>query len=77
MTDKKNPRKDFTQIAFAVMQKATGEVAPEPDSLQKNQAAVALGRLGGIKGGKARKDALSKERRSQIAKTAAAARWKK
>lgn len=44
---------------------------------EKNPAAVALGRLGGLKGGKARAKALTKKRRSEIAKKAAATRWKK
>jgi hypothetical protein len=44
---------------------------------EKNPAAVALGRLGGAKGGKARAAKLSKKKRSEIAKKAAAARWKK
>lgn len=44
---------------------------------KKNPAAVALGRLGGLKGGKARMDALSPERRRQIASNAARARWAK
>lgn len=44
---------------------------------EKNPAAVALGRLGGLKGGKARAKALSKTQRSEIAKKAAAKRWKK
>jgi hypothetical protein len=43
---------------------------------EKNPAAVALGRLGGLKGGKARADKLSEGQRSEIAKKAAAARWK-
>lgn len=43
----------------------------------KNLAAVMLGRLGGLKGGKARASKLSAEKRSEIAKKAAAARWKK
>jgi hypothetical protein len=47
---------------------------PLPD---KNPAAVELGRLGGLKGGKARAKKLSAEERSEIAKAAAAARWKK
>ncbi len=42
---------------------------------EKNPAAVALGRLGGLKGGKARAKKLSKKRRSEIAKKAAQARW--
>lgn len=44
---------------------------------KKNPAAVALGRLGGMKGGKARAESLSQERRKEIAEKAAAARWKK
>ena len=44
---------------------------------KKNPAAVALGRLGGLKGGKARAASLTKKQRSDIAKKAAAARWKK
>jgi len=43
----------------------------------KNKAAVALGRLGGKKGGKARAEALSPERRKEIAQKAIAARWAK
>jgi hypothetical protein len=43
---------------------------------QKNPAAVALGRLGGKKGGKARAEKLSPERRKEIARLAAEARWK-
>ncbi len=42
---------------------------------EKNPAAVALGRLGGLKGGKARAEKLSAKRRKQIAKIAAQARW--
>jgi hypothetical protein len=44
---------------------------------EKNPAAVELGRLGGRKGGKARAEKLSPERRREIAKKAAAARWAK
>ena len=43
----------------------------------KNPAAVALGRLGGLKGGKARAEMLTAAARKRIAKRAAAARWKK
>lgn len=43
----------------------------------KNPDAVALGRLGGLKGGKARTEKLSPEERSEIAKKAAKARWRK
>jgi hypothetical protein len=44
---------------------------------EKNPAAVALGRLGGLKGGDARAKALSAKRRKEIAKKAAAKRWAK
>jgi hypothetical protein len=46
-------------------------------SSKKNPAAVALGRLGGLKGGKARAQKLSGDERSEIAARAAAARWSK
>jgi len=50
--------------------------SPLPDNDQgKNPAAVALGKLGGAKGGKARAKALSPERRKAIARKAAKARW--
>jgi hypothetical protein len=42
---------------------------------KKNAAAVALGRLGGLKGGKARAEKLTAEERSASARTAAEARW--
>jgi hypothetical protein len=45
------------------------------DAPRKNPAAVALGRLGGIKGGKARAEKLSKEERHRIAVLAAQSRW--
>jgi hypothetical protein len=47
----------------------------KPTPKTKNAAAVALGRLGGQKGGPARAKKLSAKRRSEIAKAAAAARW--
>jgi hypothetical protein len=46
------------------------------EAIGKNPAAVALGMLGGLKGGPARAKKLSKERRSEIARKAAEARWK-
>lgn len=52
-------------------------VTPAAPESQKNPAAVELGRLGGLKGGRARAEALSKRKRTEIAKLAAAARWKR
>ncbi len=54
------------------------EVPPAvPDKSEKNPHAQALGRLGGLKGGKARAEKLSPERRSEIARAAVQARWEK
>ena len=50
---------------------------PGMAKMKKNPAAVALGRLGGLKGGKARARKLTPKERSAIAKKAAGARWKK
>ena len=73
----KRPR-DMNQLAKAIVDISVGEVPPDPDPDEgKNPAAVALGRLGGAKGGKARAAKLSKVERSAIAKKAAMARWKK
>lgn len=76
MNKPKRPR-DFSQLAKLVVDLSTGNATePEPDT-GKNPHAVALGRLGGLKGGQARAKALSKKRRVEIAKKAIAARWKK
>jgi hypothetical protein len=50
---------------------------PDPTQPAKNPHAQALGRLGGLKGGKARAKKLTPEQRAEIARKAAAARWKK
>ena len=68
---------DPNQLAKLVVDVATGEVTTSPSpKLAKNPAAVALGRLGGEKGGKARAAKLSAEERHDIAVRAAAVRWK-
>ena len=71
----------MNQLAKALVDDATsGEPIPDkgkPQEREKNRAAVELGRLGGLKGGRARADKLTKQQRSDIAKIAAAARWKK
>ena len=66
-----NPE-DVNETAFRVLREATGEPAPERE---KNPAAVALGRLGGKKGGAARAAKLSPKKRQQIARKAAMKRW--
>lgn len=80
---KKKPSTDPNVIAHDILQAITGQPAgttsvkrEEPtETPTKNPAAVALGRLGGLKGGKARAKALSSEKRKAIAKKAAKSRW--
>jgi len=60
-------------LAASIVAEATGEVPPADEG--KNPAAVALGRLGGLKGGRARADSLTPAKRKAIAKKAALARW--
>ena len=70
-TRARKPPEDEVQAAFRVVREATEGKPPA-----KNPAAVALGKLGASKGGKARAAKLSKRRRREIAKKAARARWK-
>ncbi len=91
MQKKKLPR-DPNALAARIVAMSTGQEMPDlgaatgtqtgnppllDEKPEKNPAAVALGRLGGLKGGRARAEALSKKKRAEIAKLAAAARWKK
>lgn len=82
---KKKKSTDVNVTAHEILQALTGEptgstsvkrdTAKMKDQPKKNPAAVALGRLGGLKGGKARAENLSAKQRQQIAKKAAQARW--
>jgi len=62
-------RQDINVLATSIVEEAT--------SKEKNPYAVALGRLGGKKGGKARADKLTSTRRTEIARKAAQVRWSK
>jgi hypothetical protein len=88
MQKRKLPR-DSNSLAARIVALSTGQ--PEPDitghsnrdttadpkpDREKNPAAVALGRLGGLKGGKARAAKLTPRKRKAIARKAARARWK-
>jgi len=80
---KKRPR-DPNELAYQIMLESTGQVpkyepnaGPKPMDPSKNPHAVALGRLGGLRGGLARAAKLGPKKRSQIAAKAAKARWKK
>jgi hypothetical protein len=68
--------RDTNQLAAAVVAKLTGTAEPEPDEDEgKDPAAVALGRRGGLKGGKARAAKMTAEERSEAARRAARSRW--
>ena len=69
----KRSSKDINETAFSVVQQATGQTSVQPI---KNPAAVALGKLGGLKGGMARAASLTAARRKSIARKAANSRWK-
>jgi hypothetical protein len=70
--------RDINILASQIVEKATDEpIKPSLELTKKNPAAVALGRLGGLKGGKARAKKLSPEQRKEIATKAAQARWSK
>jgi hypothetical protein len=79
MHDRSRTRpRDLNALAKFIVDDATSdEPRLKPEERVKDPAAVSLGRKGGLKGGKARAAKLSAERRSEIAKAAAAARWKK
>ena len=85
MVKKKRPT-DINLRARQIVEEAIGEPLTEKPTQEptitqpareKNSAAVALGRLGGLKGGKARAEKLSPEQRKEIAKKAAEKRWSK
>ena len=67
-SSKKETPKDLNVLAASIVEQATSE--PEELPKEKNPHAVALGRLGGLKGGKVRAENLSSERKSEIAKRA-------
>jgi len=78
---KRSSRKglDPNRLAKSIVDQATTEEQLQAKAREegKNPAAVLLGRLGGLKGGKARAASLSAEQRSEIAKRAAEARWQR
>ncbi|MGA9306662.1 MAG: hypothetical protein WBW31_14760 [Candidatus Sulfotelmatobacter sp.] len=81
MPKKSAPKRDFMEMARSVVEHAIGEQMdgsplplPPPDT--RNPHAVALGSMGGKKGGKARAKKLSARRRKAIARQAGKSRWK-
>lgn len=78
-THKKKRPRDLNQLAAQIVGEAVGDILQDDsqgDNDSKNPAAVALGRLGGKKGGRARAEKLTALQRSEIARNAAKARWK-
>jgi hypothetical protein len=81
MPNRASPKRDFMEVARGIVEQSIGEQmdgkpleAPPPDT--RNPHAVALGSMGGRKGGKARAKKLSSRKKIAIAKRAARARWK-
>ena len=77
MPDRSRRPRDPNQLGKLIVDIATGEVEDTPQDDGKDPAAVALGRKGGLKGGKARAASMTPEERSAAAKSAAEARWAK
>jgi len=75
MAKKKKRPADVNIIASQIVSEATQEEPAKSPTKEKNPAAVVLGRLGGLKGGKARAARLSAKKRKEIAQKAAKARW--
>jgi hypothetical protein len=75
MKKDKRPR-DTNQLAKNIVDLAIGDATEPTTKDNKNPHAVELGRLGGLKGGKARAEKLSAKKRSEIAKKGANARWR-
>jgi len=77
MPKRSGKKQDINVKAFSIVQQLTGQAPKKAPDHDKNPAAVALGRLGGLKGGKARARKLTPEQRKELATRAAKARWKK
>lgn len=73
---KKRPT-DLNLLATSIIEDATNDNPTDEEPSTKNPAAVALGRLGGLKGGPARAKKLTQEQRKEIARKAARSRWAK
>ena len=68
---------DLNALTASTVADSTDEDKPEPVDDGRDPAAVALGRKGGLKGGRARAEKLTAEQRSAIARSAAQSRWSK
>lgn len=75
MPDRSRKRPRDLSLAESIVTDSTDDDKSEPVDDGKDPAAVALGRKGGLKGGRARADKLTAEQRSEIARKASRARW--
>jgi hypothetical protein len=76
---RKRPR-DVNELAAEIVREATDEAPPGTSTAAdegKDPAAVALGRRGGLRGGRARAGKMTAEERSEAARRAAQARWQR
>ena len=77
MPKRSSKPRDLNKLAASLVRDATDEEPATTSGVrEKDPAAVALGRRGGLKGGKARAAKLTPEQRSEIARKAAEARWR-
>ena len=76
IVDEATAEREPPAAPIAEPEPATDAPEPTPADDGKNPAAVALGRLGGLKGGKARAAKLTAEERREAARVAALARWR-
>ncbi len=72
----KKPKPDFTQVAFRIGQQAA-RLEPPVAEAEPPSPKAAAGRVGGLKGGKARAAKMTPEERAESARKAAQARWKR
>lgn len=75
MPNRSRRPRDVNALAHQLVDEATGEAPPFDPDAGKDPAAVALGRKGGLKGGKARAAKMTPEQRTEAARRAATARW--
>jgi hypothetical protein len=75
MPERSRRPRDVNELASQIVGEAVGDKPPYDPDAGKDPAAVALGRKGGLKGGKARAAKMTPEQRSEAARKAAAARW--
>ena len=75
MPERSRRPRDVNELAAQIVAEAVGDTKPHDADAGKDPAAVALGRKGGLKGGRARAEKMTAEERTAAARKAALARW--